>query len=174
MEYIIDADDFHETNNRLDLLFRIKEHIPNFKINLFTVPGLCSDRFLEEMKKLDWIDMIPHGWTHPNPIECAKWTYAQSCSYLDRIEPLKLTHGFKAPGWQITDGMYGALLEKGYWVADQPYNNKRRPSELRAYVIDADNKKHYHIQNVCGNGLEERFNEIMSLSGEFQFIKDII
>lgn len=172
--YILDADDFSETNNRLDLLFQLKARIPNFKINLFTVPGLCSKEFLDEVKKLDWIDMIPHGWLHPDPRECEKWTYRESLEYLDNLKPCNLTHGFKAPGWQISDGMYKALLERGYWVADGHGNENRRPKDLKAYIVDSPNKIHLHIQNVCGNGLEEKFNELINLRGDFQFIDENI
>jgi len=169
----IDADDFHEGNHRLELLKLIKEKIPNFKISLFTVPMLCSAEWLNEMRKIEWIDMIPHGEYHPDPYECSEWTYKQSKEYLRRIEPLGLTKGFKAPGWQISHGMYKALLEGGYWVADQPYNNNRRPKELPVYLLDSSEKHHFHVQNVCGNGIEESLQKILKLRGEFRFIKEI-
>lgn len=86
-EYIVDADDFCESNDGMETLMFIKSKVPNFKINLFTIPGLCSKEFLNKIKKLDWIDMIPHGWIHPTPIEAQKWTYDESIEYLDRIAP---------------------------------------------------------------------------------------
>jgi hypothetical protein len=170
---IVDADDFCEDNEGWNFLTTIKKHIPNFKINLFCIVGSCSDDFFIKYKQIEWIDLIPHGWKHPTPKECINWSYEESMDYLYRIEELGLTKGFKAPGWQISDGMYKALLEKEYWVADQLYNNKRRPKGLKAYLLDEPYKYHHHIQNVCGNGLEESMEQILSLKGNFKFIKDI-
>jgi hypothetical protein len=171
--YVVDADDLMEDSNGLHILYSIKAKVPNFKITLFTILGKCSDNFIEEIKKIDWIDMVPHGWMHETSRECEHWTYEESIEYLNKIEKYNLTKGFKAPGWQISDGMYKALLEKGYWVADQIYNNERRPKGLRAYLIDSDNKIHCHIPEVCGNGLLHMKPIIVSLKGNFKFIKDI-
>ena len=174
MMTILDFDDFCETNHRIDLLLELKNNIPNLKVNLFTILGKCSLKFIEAMKHYDWIDMIPHGWMHEDNYECFKWTKEESLKYLDKIEKYELTKGFKAPGWQISNGAYEALLERDYWVADQSYNNERRPKELKTYLLDEDWKVHGHIQNVCGNGLEEKFHYYISLTGDFKFIKDVL
>jgi len=175
-QYIVDADDFCEDNHGLQDLMFIKSQIPNFKITLFTIPGRCSKKFLNKIKKLDWIDMVPHGWLHPDSYECLEWTYEQSKEYLKKIKPLGLTKGFKAPGWQISDGMYKALKEEGYWVADQEYNNHRRPKMPHYNLEDYSHyRKHYHIGHLGGhnnNAIRDRIQEILSLEGEFGFIKD--
>lgn len=173
-EYIIDADDFSEDNQGWEFITKIKKAIPNFKITLFTIVGRCSLDFIKEIKEYDWIDMVPHGWMHDNPLECLRWNYKKSYNYLNDIDNFSLTHGFKAPGWQISDGMYKALLKKNYWVADQIYNNERRPKDLRTYLLDTPNKLHFHIQDVCGNGLQESLSQILTLKGNFIFIKDYI
>ena len=89
-----------------------------------------------------------------------------------------MTKGFKAPGWQISDGMYQALLEEGYWVADQSYNNERRPKELKAYILDSGNKIHGHIGHMGGhneNEIEYLLDTILALKEkDFAFIKDVI
>ncbi len=179
--YVVDADDFHSGNHNLELLCKLKRTHPNFKITLFSVPAFCPQSFIRTVGA-DWMSFVPHGWSHPTPRECEHWGYNESINYLEFIEvsfPF-MERGFKAPGWQISDGMYQALLEKDYWVADQAYNNHRRPKELRKYILTEDEdryiKLHYHIQNVCGNGLQERFDELMAIpeDAEFNFIKDII
>lgn len=175
--FIVDADDFCEGNDKLHILKQIKNEIPNFKISLFMIPGRSSVEWIEEMKKLDWIDMIPHGWLHPDSRECEHWDYSRSKMYLQEIAHLGLTKGFKAPGWQISDGMYQALLEEGYWVADQNYNNERRPKGLRAYILDMNNQIHGHIGHLGGhnaNEIEYLLPHILSLRGEFLFIKDVL
>lgn len=175
VKFIIDADDFHQSNNGLEILFYIKSQAPDFRINLFTIPGLCNEAFLREVRKLDWIDMIPHGWLHPTPLECLEWSYERSKEYLKQIEPFGFTKGFRAPGWQISDGMYRALLEEGYWVADQTYNNLRRPPELPFYLLDAPGKLHFHIGGRNNNNQIGMFAErLCKLQGQFEFIKDNI
>jgi len=174
MQYqIVDFDDFQQNSNGLHLLYQIKAETPEFKATLFTIPALCSENFLNLVRKLDWLDLCPHGWTHMTSTECKEWSYEESKQYLGKIKPYKFSRVFKAPGWQISDGMYRALLEEGYTVADQAYNNERRPKGLKAYLLDSPDKHHYHIKNVCGNGLKECFNEILNLKGEFKFIKEL-
>jgi len=166
---LFDADDFCEENNRLDLLFYIKSQIPNFKANLFTIVGKCSPSFIEAVKEISWLDMIPHGWEHETPRECQEWDYDKCKLCITEINKLNLTKGFKAPGWQISDPMYQVLKEEGYWVADQHYNDERRPEMKVFYPTDT----HFHIQNVCGNGLEESINRILELKGDFKLIKEL-
>lgn len=172
--YIVDIDDFHENNTGMEFFKIIKKEVPNFKANLFTIIGKCSPQFIKNINKMAWVDVIPHGWLHNTPTEAKYWSYERSLRYLDNIAHLGLTKGFKAPGWQISDGMYNALLKREYWVADQPYNESRRPKKLKSYILDKPNKLHFHIQNVCGNGLEESLDQIINLKGKFGFIKEII
>ena len=175
MEIIcIDADDFHEGNHKLDLLERLHDNT-GMVFNLFTIPGLCSQHFIREVKKIPWIDMIPHGLHHPNSRECQFWTYPLCVEYIDNLESLRITHGFKAPGWQISDGMYKALKERHYWVADQHYNDHRRPEGLKVFYCNPDH--HFHIGHTGGhnpNEIELHIDRLLSMRGEFKFIKDII
>lgn len=174
--YIIDLDDFCEDNNGLDLLFQLRAKVPGFKVNLFTIPFRCSRKFLQDVRKLEWINMIPHGWHHNSSRECEHWSYEESALYLDLIAPLGFTRGYKSPGWQTSDGLFQALAERGYWVADQAYNNHRRPPELRAYILDEPWKVHGHIGHLGGhnaNALELIYDDLLKLRGEFMFIKDL-
>lgn len=168
--YFVDADDLCQGNDGMEVLKRIKANNLDFKITLFTILGRCSKEWVEEMKKIDWIKMVPHGWMHETSRECENWTYEQSIEYLDRIEHLGLEKGFKAPGWQISDGMFKALLEKGYWVADQHYNDERRPKGLK---VCYPTNEHYHIGHLGGHNVNEigYFEEYLSnLKGNFQFL----
>lgn len=173
---ILDLDDFCEDNNGLDMLFQLRAKVPGFKVNLFTIPGRCSYPFLAAVREIDWIDMIPHGHAHQTSRECERWSYGRSIEYLDWVEQFGMTKGFKAPGWQISDGMYEALVEFDFWVADQAYNNHRRPPELRAYILDEPWKVHGHIGHMGGhnaNALELIYDDLLKLRGEFMFIKDL-
>lgn len=154
--FILDADDFCEGNSRFETLQEIKDQVPDFKINLFTIVGKCSLEFLEEMSKIDWIRLYPHGMYHETSRECEKWDYETSIGYLILCEDLKIFRKiFKAPGWQISDGMYQALAEREWRVADQAYNNDRRPKGLEAYILDSPNKLHFHIGHMGGHNKNE-------------------
>jgi len=178
MTIFCDLDDFCESNHKLALLDLLRKEIPGFRVTLFTIPGLCSLDWLNEVReKRDWVDLVPHGWKHPHSRECQNWSLEECREYLDCIEPLKMTHGFKAPGWQISDGMYQVLLERDYWLADQLYNTGRRPVELRAYVLTgAPNQIHGHIGHMGGynsNELELILGRIFAFVGDdFGLVRD--
>lgn len=175
---IVDLDDFCEGNTSAHLLFKLRLAIPDFKVTLFTIPGKCSLKFIKEWKDIPWVDMVPHGHFHPTSRECETWDFPKCDAYLRWLEHLEMTKGFKAPGWQISDAMYEALLLRGYFVADQTYNNDRRPVGLKTYLLDSDRKIHGHIGHLGGRNANELsliYDEIMAHSGEeFGFVKDAL
>jgi hypothetical protein len=161
---ICDFDDFHESNTGDMRLSQLKQINPGFVCTLFAVPALGSPEFWWRWADCGWVQLVPHGWTHPDAHECQNWTYDEMVSYIERIEDdyPQFQHGFKAPGWQISDDVYRALLDKGWWVADQHLEDGRRPAGLPTYFYeDSPDRWHGHIQNVCGNGLEERWGELV-------------
>lgn len=171
---LVDFDDFSQTNHRFDLLTQLKEANPAFKATVFAVPTLGGSVFWESIPT--WLELAMHGWTHSSPYECLYWTERQMDAAIAR-RPIGFVRGFKAPGWQISDGCYQALHRAGWWVADQPYNDDRRPPGLKAHRNGDGDHWHGHIQNVCGNGLEERFDELLALvkkATEFQFVSEVV
>lgn len=166
---IFDWDDWEDTNTRLDLLWKLKALNPNFKCTVFAIPARTT------LTPPDWIELAVHGWEHPTPRECENWTYEQCIELLDKI-PSHWAKVFKAPGWQISDGCYKALLERGYIVADQPYNRDRRPVGLKVYELGSESW-HGHIQSpCCNNGLEETFDKVADLvknTEEFKWISQL-
>lgn len=137
---ICDLDDFCEDTRSLADLRRLDELravIPTFKATLFTIGGRCTKGFIADIKaSRPWLDLVPHGWTHHTNRECEQWTADVCKQALAASRILGLTtRGFKAPGWQISDGCYQALLEEGYWVADQNYNDGRRPYGMPVYRL---------------------------------------
>lgn len=165
----VDLDDFSEYNHSLDLLLKIKEKIPGFKVTLFTVVGNCTEKFLVNLSELKWLDLVPHGMFHRSNRECESWSRERALEYLKFCSELPLKRGFKAPGWQISDGCYQALLERGYWVMDQTYNNPRRPPDLPAYLVESPGNLHGHIGNLNGenpNELSRILPQILSAKNE--------
>lgn len=176
---IIDVDDLHEGHDRLDLLVRLREANPAFRCTAFAIPARCSAAYLASLP--EWIELAMHGWEHGDPPsdggECRHWSYERM---QDAIfdKPARFVSGFKAPGWQISDECYEALVDHDWWVADEHLQDARRPAGLLAYLHeDADDRWHGHVQNVCGNGLEERFDELLALveaADSFQFASEAV
>jgi hypothetical protein len=176
---IVDFDDFHEGNHRLDLLQLLRGANPSFVCTMFAPPALGSVRFWESLPA--WIELAVHGWDHGGPScgdprEAEGWSYERAMEVLTGA-PSCFVDGFKAPGWQISDGTYEALAGLGWWVADQPYNDGRRPAELRVHRLGDGDHWHGHIQNVCGNGLAETFDRLLGRverATEFQFVSEVV
>ena len=163
---IVDFDDFTERDNQLGLLAMLKEANPAFRCTLFAIPALGSDEFWDSVP--EWCELAMHGWWHPHPREAEHWTYEDACDVLS-AKPARFEKGFKAPGWQISDDTYQAIIDMGFWVADHWENDERRPDGIRAHAIspaagagvDPDHW-HGHIGNSCSNGIAETFSAVLS------------
>ena len=171
---IFDWDDFHEHNHKYDRLWELKRLRPDFRCTVFAVPGLGSDRFWAAVP--DWIELAVHGWEHPDPYECAAWSRERMEQLLDEpVVQRYFVRGFKAPGWQISDGCYAVLRDRGYWVGDYPENNRRRPAGIYAHVVGGFDHWHGHIQDVCDNGLEETWPQLVDCvrnASSFEFVSE--
>jgi hypothetical protein len=174
---IFDVDDFFEGHDRMDLLLELKAANPDFRMTAFAVPAFCSDSYLESLP--NWIEVAAHGWDHGgrdcvNADEAKDWTYEESLDALLAV-PGRFVDGFKAPGWQISDGTYLALEELGWWVADQHYNDDRRPRSLAVHCEGDGDHIHTHAQDVCGNGLAETFESLLDRvrnAESFEFVSE--
>jgi hypothetical protein len=166
MLIVVDADDFFEECNHLDLLFRMRAKIPEFKITLFTILGLCTPAFLDLLAPLDWIQLACHTRFH-NPVPgMVQKDFEEEIKEWDSLSLLypNMVKGFKAPGWQMTTWAYEVLKERNFWVADiwPPHeSNKGRP-EMKTFrmPMTATGRAlvHFHVWDVCGNGLAAIFS----------------
>ena len=171
---IFDTDDLYEGNDRMDLLLLLKAAHPDFRMTAFCVPAKGSDDYWNSLP--DWIECVGHGWAHPDPREAEHWSYEQSMDVLLSL-PVRFVDGWKSPGWQISDGTYQALVELGWWCADQHYNDHRRPAGLRYHCEGDGPHVHTHVNNVCGNGLEESFPALLARvrnARSFQLISEVV
>jgi hypothetical protein len=178
---IFDTDDLYQGHDRLDLLHALHDANPKFRVTAFAVPALSPDEYVESLPA--WIQVVPHGWEHGDPPadggECKAWSYERMWELIYRIEASskRWARGFKAPGWQIsTDAMF-ALVDAEWWLADQRYNDERRPLELRIHCEGDGDHVHSHVQNVCGNGLEECFPKYLDLvkkADTFEWISEVV
>lgn len=183
MKIVVDLDDAYEGSDRLPMLLAIRHEIPQFKATLFAIPGRCSQRWVETMlRHSDWLDIVPHGWMHATNRECERWEARQAHDALEAAEHLGFrTKGFKAPGWQISEGCYLECSRRGYWVADQLYNSHRHPIALRSYILGdprGNIQIHGHIGHLNGrnaNELEYLLPEILRYrDSEFAFVREVV
>lgn len=175
-KFWVDLDDFCESNTDWKLITDLKRVLPNLKLNLFTIPGECSNTFLKEMRKINWIRLYPHGCYHKTSRECEEWNYDTSIGWLRNLENTGWPKVWRSPGWQTSDDLFKALAEQDWIVADQEYNNDRRPKNLRAYLLNSPKRIHGHIgawNAPSPNSLEHFFDYIGNLEGEFGFIDDL-
>lgn len=180
----------HDCRDKLD---EFHYHNPNFKATLFAIPGEMTAELMGWCKANNsWIELAVHGWYHTSNYECEKMTYKEMDDNYEFFKPMLeygFVKGFKAPGWQISDEIYQWLNDHDWWVADQSYNNERRPKDLKAYINSSgvfqttndypDDFKglHYHTWDCVGNGVYELSDQIKSdiaNETEFAFISELL
>ena len=201
MKVCLDLHDFSVAYNRLDVLMRLKDHFPDFKVSLFTIPMESkadwgpyltrSESLRQITKNLDWIQIIPHGLRH----EGSEMRYCSYYEFKDRILPtiqealandgLPYIHGFCAPHWRWSDGVIRVLNEMGWWGAidrRQPYMLRTKRFYRYSHCIDEKLpqeaevlKLHGHVYGTT-NDLERCLDNIFGLTKlvEWHFVTDFI
>jgi hypothetical protein len=201
---VVDLDDFGsnhiisdmcQTHDCRDALDKLHYANLDFKCTLFAVPGEMTMELLEWCKSNNsWIELGMHGFYHRNNYECDKMTYdefdEQFHIFSDMLDSFFVPL-FKAPGWQISDGIYQWLDEGNWMLADQAYNNLRRPKGIQTYINNdgefiADKGEvtaeivpawHGHTWNCMGNGIYESFDELLNVvrsTTDFKFITEVL
>ncbi len=207
---VVDFDDFganhvisdmcqaHDCRDKLDALHYAN---PDFKVTLFTIPFEMTMELAEWCyANKSWVELAVHGFRHTSNFECEKMTYDEFAKNMEMVKNVfdmdLFVKGFKAPGWQISDECYHWLKDNGWWVADQSYNNERRPQELKAYVNNngqflaytspfdyLDNSAdeveawHGHTWNCMGNGIYETYEQVEGIiknAKEFKFVSEVL
>lgn len=153
---IMESDDTedHFDRNGLNYLFYWKAKYPRFKISLFTIPGKTSREMVALLEKLDWIELLVHGFTHSSNFECFDWDYEKTIELMTPLTHYKKI--FKAPGWTITpdlcgyparedqliskdkQAVYKALDDMNFVVTDRHYNKPRRLEYGRYICVDCN------------------------------------
>lgn len=183
----------HDCRDKLDELHYLN---PEFKVTLFAIPFEMTQELLDwcDANK-SWVELAVHGFRHTTNYECENITIDEFTDNMDRIDRMVKRYfvkGFRAPGWQISDDCFSWLKDNGWWVADQDYNTKRRPRELKAWVNrdgvfyahkgdDNDwvqhDAWHGHTWDVGWNGIYESFPAIQELvrnAKEFKFVSEVL
>lgn len=172
-----------------DVLDKLHYANPNFKVTLFTIPGELTKELADWCRaNSQWVQLALHGFFHRDNWECSKMSYEEFDNLIKEFQPMIDTYfvkGFRAPGWQISDGVYEWLLDHNWWVADQSYNNARRPDHLQVYINDYGEFSvksepvgawHGHTWDCVGNGIYETFPELEAKvrnTEEFKFVGEL-
>lgn len=161
-----------------DALIPLHHANPNFKATLFAIPGEMTPELLKWSKEQDWVELAVHGFYHTSNYECQEMGLGEFGAYMQEFKPMLdefFVKGFKAPGWQISDDAFSWLEHHDYWVADQSYNNDRRP-DMPVYLVN-NNSVHTHTWNCVGNGVYELFDELMvkvKTNNHWKFVSEVV
>lgn len=194
----LSLDDFSVLNNRLDLLYKIKEHYPNFKVSMFTIPvdlhyekdiqRIYRDAALEKIKEcLDWIQIIPHGLTHmaKEMEKCDrglfKYGVLPSIDEAFKKDGLPYEKGFKAPFWLWNQEIVDVLDEEGWWggidrnqpgmLSTKKFYKYSHSLEEPYYESNLETiKLHGHLDQVSANDLERCFLNIFKLPPDVEWV----
>lgn len=199
----LDLDDFSVLNNHMDILMKVKEHFPEFKISLFTIPfdyvfeqsvmRALRPTELEKVKAaLPWIQIIPHGVTHmPREFEnCDKHSMDMIIENINEIferDHLPFEKGFKAPYWLWNHEVVESLNEHGWWGAvDRNNPEMHRPHKYYEYTYSLEEPfweakedtllLHGHMDLPSKNNLGDCWANLLKLPSDtvWHFVTDYI
>jgi len=205
MKLALEFDDFSPRNTNFGILESLQEHYPGFKVSLFTVvwnvmgvseqTPITDEKFLpfvKAIKESPWIEILVHGFAHL-PLEFANLNYEDAKKRIMVAEKMFQNRGieykkiFKAPMWTISPEAEQAAVDLGFRVVHDGYYHWNLNSEdvrlpngelvnFREVPKDQLIIGHGHIQDVCGNGLQEVFPMLMKLpvDTEFLFISEAL
>lgn len=200
---VLDFDDFSILNNRFDLLLLLKEHYPQLKVSLFTIPNDINrekslNRLLRKKslrllhENLDWIEIIPHGVTHfPREFENADKTATHLAinaikEQFDKDE-IPYVKGFKAPYWSWNKDVVHILDSKGWFgTVDPAQPQMLKTKKFYRHNLSIDTKfweskeevwkLHGHIDGVSSNDIQKCMHNLLMIpaDAEFYFVSDFI
>jgi len=200
---VFDLDDFAiDKENSFDILKRIKEHYPKFKVSLFTViypesvdrgaiPQAKLAMWGKAVNKYDWIEICPHGLQHLQGEGEASRSLKEAKGYVQFTEDVFKKFGvnhekiWKSPYWQANELLYIALKEKDYAIALDRNNTPK--VDLKSYVynwsIDQELPKNVKVIKAHGhmdttaNALHlsyKNFMDKIDSDAEFMFISEYL
>lgn len=186
---VLEYDDFHWLNpeNCIETIRRFKKLVPNIKLTMFTVPYLRSKALFEnkewcyevrELVSSGTLEIARHGYLHsPLEYEYCDYDYAIKSLILgDQIlnhSGIQFVKVFRGPYWGLNSYTVSALNDLGYThlynhidhseighnfngkVVFYNWNLGKAPPDFNLSI------GHGHTHNVCGNGIEETFDNVI-------------
>jgi hypothetical protein len=166
---VVNFDDFYlDPANGLNWLFYLKGKYPKFKVTLFTVPLRSPIKWLQEIKKIDWIEMAIHGFEHDEE-ETFKMGISEMDSYLTTFEETGLfVKGFKGANWKVSPELIDMLWKRKYWLAVK----EETKSFIPEWSLTDPRVVHGHIWMMETHNKEGKLN--FNNVEEFKFISEVI
>lgn len=196
----LESHDYSPVNHNLGLLEEIHSHYPSCKLTVFCVPAearftkkaaiLSASEYkpfvaaTKKAIKQGWLEVGVHGLTHaPNDFGINRSKKTKDFDYF-KIKLMMAENIFKkaglpfvklfvAPFWQLHPEAKRAIESKGYRVIEESDHNWNLRDDFPNLPI---NIGHTHIQNTCGNGLEESLPRILQIptSAKWKFLSEIL
>ena len=180
--------DFDDLDGGCDLrgLFRLRARYPDFKVTLFTIPGRCSDAFLQKMAKFDWVQMALHG-IHHKRFEFQYASYKDCNAIMREYKKGFYVRGFKPPHWRYSKASLDWLKDNDFWAAVHPDTSKGvlpvllvPPRGTRYYDFMESSHDCWHghmVWDGAGNALASNLSMLLERwdrDVEFGFIDDAV
>lgn len=183
--------DMCQSHDCRDQLKRLKELNPKFKATLFAIPAEMTMELLGWCQQnRDWIQLAVHGFFHSSNYECEKMSYDDFGFMMRAFSAIidkNFVKVFRAPGWQISTECMDWLNDNKWIIADQAYNDHRRPLGMYSYIYNDAEKTyraagkpveayHGHTWNVGWNGIYEDYDKVEGLvkdCKEFKFVTEV-
>lgn len=181
--------DMCQSHDCRDALTLLKQANEGFKVTLFSIPDqMTPELFSWANNNKSWVELAWHGFGHYSNYECEKMTYLDmdlQYDFYKSFVDMSFSDIFRAPGWQISTEAMQWLKDHDWIIADQGYNDGRRPEGMKAYVnYDGVFKvagqevpaHHGHTWNCVGNGIYETLDylkELVSTTTEFKFVSEL-
>jgi hypothetical protein len=180
MKYVFDIDDLCDDFDPIDELIELKERFPKLKVTAFAIPSRCDEDLVKDYRAIPWIELAVHGYHHSS-MECATWSKEEAASKLEELENLGWAKVFKAPGWQMSPGLYEALAERRWTLAEHAAYSAPvcETLELRRYCYNLPRvgveSIHGHTWDTSRNGpkdWEDMFFHV-PVDVEFAFVSEV-
>jgi len=197
MKVAIEYHDWSPVNSNFGILESFKEHYPNFKVTMFTVPwevrfgNSFQDSapitlpkfkpFVDAINSCDWIEVALHGLTHA-PLEFAELSYDAAIKRIvigmkmfENVGIKNFSKIFIAPQWGISPEAEQAAKDMGFVVLHDGYYNWNLASDKPNADATEPYIMHGHVQDVCDNGMQETQHNVLKLPAdtEFLFLSDV-
>lgn len=183
--------DMCQSHDCRDQLLRLKEIRGDFKATLFAIPAEMTFELASWChENNNWVELAWHGFGHTSNYECEKMSYEMFGWWVEEYKKnipmidLLFKNIFRAPGWQISTEAMQWLTDHDWILADQSYNDDRRPKvnvwRNNNNVFDANGEEvpayHGHTWNVGWNGIYEDFDKVDELvrqAVDFKFVSEL-
>lgn len=142
VRYVIDIDDYEGTHlpEFKEAVDKCHKYDDRFRVNIFAIPGMMTGGNVVEMLSDQRLIPCLHGYFHTQG-ECLNWTKDMALRALLWAENAGFQKVFRPPYWEISDGVYEAILERKWTIADHRKNGERILKHglfKRAYFYEHD------------------------------------